>query len=280
MHIFYLPLIFCLIIGNQSCRQISGDKNSNQTHLENKPGKFKNESGQLRRPRRVCEIDLPSGFYRNKVDSLSFAGFLRNLPLDTIDNTIYAYDGTIISRGGYHNSIIKMDIGNQDLQQCADAVMRLRAEYLFGRKLYNKIHFNFLSDRKPRYFSDYAKGNYSYKNFRKYMDYIFSYANTSSLKDELQLVNSVKEMQIGDVFIQKGSPVGHAVIVVDMAVNKDTGKKIFMVAESYMPAQSIHILSNLDNSELDPWYPVDFENSLVLPSWVFYKDDLRRFKAQ
>ncbi len=45
-----------------------------------------------------------------------------------------------------------------------------------------------------------------------------------------------------------------------------------------MPAQSIHNLSNLDNKNLDPWYPLDFEDPLNLPVWTFKKDDLRRFK--
>jgi len=39
---------------------------------------------------------------------------------------------------------------------------------------------------------------------------------------------SIKNMNIGDVFIVGGSP-GHAVIVVDMAVNSD-GEKIFLLA--------------------------------------------------
>jgi hypothetical protein len=245
--------------------------------LTNKTKKFVKEAGQQKKPSMVCEIALPAGFQREKTDNTTFAYYLRNLSLDTVNNTIYSYDGSVISEGGYHHSIIKMDIGNKNLQQCADAVMRLRAEYLYKQKLYNKIHFNFLSDGKPRYFSDYAKGNYSYKNFRKYLDYIFSYANTSSLIDELKEVKSIDNVEIGDVFIQKGNPIGHAVIIIDIAVNKNTGKKIFMLAQSYMPAQSIHILSNLENPELDPWYPVDFGNSLVLPSWKFFRGDLRRF---
>ena len=45
-------------------------------------------------------------------------------------------------------------------------------------------------------------------------------------------------MQIGDVLIQGGSP-GHAVIVVDMAENPATGEKLYLLAQSYMPAQDI-----------------------------------------
>jgi hypothetical protein len=239
---------------------------------------FKNKENRTKKkPSQISDIALPNGYFRENTDSLSFAFFLRNLELDTLDNTIYAYDGRVISSGGYHHAIIKIDIGKQDLQQCADAVMRLRAEYLYKQKKYKSIHFNFLSDGKPRYFSDYAKGDFSYKKFRKYMDYIFSYANTASLIKELKPVDNVNDMQIGDVFIQKGNPIGHAVIVVDMATEKSTGKKLFLLAQSYMPAQSIHVLSNQGNSQIDPWYALDFEDPLELPIWTFFKKDLKRF---
>ena len=168
-----------------------------------------------------------------------------------------------------------MEIGTRDLQQCADAVMRLRGEYLYQQKKYDAIHFNFLSDAKPRYFTTYAKGDYSYKKFRKYMDYIFSYANTASLHNEMLPV-SIENMQIGDVFIQKGNPYGHAVIVVDMAVNEQ-GKKVFILAQSYMPAQDIQILINPNNPDLSPWYEVR-KGNLVTPEWIFSSNDLKRFQ--
>lgn len=108
------------------------------------------------------------------------------------------------------------------------------------------------------------------------MDYIYTYANTGSLLNELQSVD-LSEIQIGDVFIQKGSPYGHAVTVVDMAENQETGEKIFMIAQSYMPAQDIHILLNFNNEKLSPWYSVDFGENLYTPEWTFTKNDLRRF---
>ena len=89
-------------------------------------------------------------------------------------------------------------------------------------------------------------------------------------------VENISEMRIGDVFIQGGFP-GHAVIVVDMAKNKATGKKIFLLAQSYMPAQDIHILKNPNHDALDPWYELDFEGPLYTPEWTFGKDNLKRF---
>ena len=250
----------------------------NSSNTSNKKSKLSNLNTKVNKSTYVGEIKLPKGYHRNKLDTSSFAFYLRHLPLNKVDNTIYSYDGAIISKGGYHHSIIKMDIGNRDLQQCADAIMRLRAEYLYQTKQYQKIHFNFLSDGKPRYYNDYCNNDRSYNKFRKYLDYIFSYANTSSLRDEMEPLLNIDEIQIGDCFVQKGKPIGHAVIIVDMAENNRTGEKIFLVAQSFMPAQSIHILSNLNNSTLNPWYSNQFSDVIEFPNWTFYKKDLRRFK--
>ena len=73
-----------------------------------------------------------------------------------------------------------------------------------------------------------AKPSNTYSTFRKYMDLVFAYSSTLSLDEELKSVD-VDDMQIGDVFIKGGSP-GHCVIVVDMAENKSTGQKVFMLA--------------------------------------------------
>jgi len=87
----------------------------------------------------------------------------------------------------------------------------------------------------------------------------------------------LKNMQIGDVFIKGGFP-GHAVIVVDMAENLQIRKKIFLLAQSYMPAQDMHILINPNNQHLSPWYELDFNGDLNTPEWIFKKSDLHSFK--
>jgi hypothetical protein len=123
-----------------------------------------------------------------------------------------------------------------------------------------------------------AGEDYSYKNFRKYLDMVFTYAGTLSLSKELQK-KSLQDLKIGDVFVQGGSP-GHAVIVVDLAVNDKTGDKVFLLAQSYMPAQSIHIIVNPNNSIISPWYALkDIKEELLTPEWTFTKNDLKQFKA-
>jgi len=102
------------------------------------------------------------------------------------------------------------------------------------------------------------------------------YAGSYSLSQELYKIKDLSEMRIGDVFIEGGFP-GHAVIVVDMAINRRTGKKLFLLAQSYMPAQGIHILKNPMNPKLNPWYELEFGETLQTPEWTFNKSDLKRF---
>ena len=93
-------------------------------------------------------------------------------------------------------------------------------------------------------------------------------------------VPKIENLDAGDVFIQGGFP-GHAVIVIDVVLNTNTGDKCFLLAQSYMPAQNIHILKNKYHSELSPWYSIsDLKNDgrLITPEWTFELRDLKRFK--
>ncbi len=224
----------------------------------------------------VKSIPVPVGYKRIEIAPGSFGDYLRNSELKTKDNKVYLHTGKPKRNQSAQFAVLLIDIGTRDLQQCADAVMRLRAEFLYEKKQYNKIHFIFLSDGKPRYFNDYAKGDFSHKKFRKYMNYIFSYANTSSLKNELKKVNSTEDIQIGDVFIQKGKPYGHAITVMDIAKN-ESDEIIFLLSQSYMPAQDIHILKNPENEAFSPWYKTKESGNLYTPEWTFTFNDLMRF---
>ena len=86
----------------------------------------------------------------------------------------------------------------------------------------------------------------------------------------------LSDIKAGDVFIKGGFP-GHAVTVLDVAINEGNDDKIFLIAQSYMPAQNIHILKNpmKDNS---PWYSLsEIENEIETPEWTFYTNQLKRF---
>ena len=235
---------------------------------------------------------LPDGFQRTKEDSNSFGTYLRKLPLKPDGSKVKLFNGEEKIAEGVYDAVVDLPIGNKDLHQCADAVMRLRAEYLFAQKQYDKIHFNFTNGFRCDY-AEWMKGkrvvvngnkvswkqsaqpSNSYKDFWNYMEMVFSYAGSLSLSKELKSV-PIEDLQIGDVFIHGGSP-GHAIIVVDVTVEPKTNKKIFMLAQSYMPAQETQILKNLKDEKLSPWYSVGFGETLNTPEWTFTKNDLKRF---
>ncbi|RYE24793.1 MAG: hypothetical protein EOP51_06260 [Sphingobacteriales bacterium] len=234
---------------------------------------------------------LPEGFQR--IATNGFGEYLRSLPLKKYGSYVSYYNGEVKTKPNVYAAVVNMDIGTKDLQQCADAVMRLRGEYLFHSNQADKIHFNFTSGFVAAY-SKWREGylisiignnvqwklaaqpDASYLGFRNFMDVVFSYAGTLSLSRELRSV-SISDMQIGDVLIRGGSP-GHAVIVVDMAEDKQ-GHKMYMLAQSYMPAQDIQILMNPNNKDLSPWYELNAaQNEIVTPEWDFTINDLKRFK--
>lgn len=253
----------------------------------NRPATLIHRDGSTLRER----ISPPPGFTRTEAADGSFGHYLRNLPLKPHGTKVKYYNGTEKPRDVYE-AVVDMDVGDRDLQQCADAVIRLRAEYLYGKGWYDRIHFNFTNGFRADYTS-WMQGNRivvegnkarwvkktgydnSYQSFRNYLDMVFAYAGTLSLAGELIKV-PVDDMQTGDIFL-KGEDPGHCVIIVDMAEDKQTGLKVFMLAQSYMPAQDIHILKNPGNQEISPWYPLAFGETLNTPEWTFNKNQLVRF---
>jgi len=255
-----------------------------ETNNTNKANLFENTIQQ--------RFQLPQGFVREEESKTSFDYFLRNLPLKPLGSNVLYFDGTTKPNRNVYEAVVDLPIGKQDLHQCADAVMRLRADYFYSQKQYDKIHFNFTNGFRAD-FSKWAtgyriaiKGNKtswiktakpsdSYETYWKYLEKVFMYAGTASLEKELKPINAL-DIKIGDVFIKGGFP-GHAVIVVDMAVNPKNNQKIMLLAQSYMPAQEIQILKNPNNSSLSPWYAVDFGTSLQTPEWTFSSSQLKRF---
>ena len=238
----------------------------------------------------VERFGVPKSFSRISSEEESFEYYLQNLPLKPDGAKVKYYDGREKLKDVYL-AVVDFTLGDRDLQQCADGVMRLRAEYLYAKERYDEIHFKFVSGFNAE-FSKWADGNgisvkgnnvswntnsknnSSYDSFQKYLDIVYAYASTLSLEKEL-IDKDLSELSIGDVFIQGGSP-GHCVIVVDMAVNDSSGEKIFMLAQSYMPAQDIQILKG--DMEGSPWYFASIEELLITPEWTFRVSDLKTWE--
>ncbi len=234
----------------------------------------------------------PEGYERKAQDSSSFEFYLRNLPLKKHGSAVHLYNGELKGNQSAHVAVINMSVGKRDLQQCADAVMRLRGEYLFHNKRFSDIHFRFVSGFNCAY-SKWREGNRvalngnsvfwqksasadnSYSSFLKYMETVFNYASTLSLEKELRSVE-LKDVEIGDVLIRGGAP-GHAVIVVDLAENQD-GEKMVLLAQSYMPAQEIQVLQNPMNATTSPWYNLEEHMKIYTPEWTFEAFQLKRFE--
>ncbi|MBD1397000.1 DUF4846 domain-containing protein [Pontibacter sp. JH31] len=241
----------------------------------------------------IVERFLPPRGYKRKVQpDNSFGAYLQHFKLKPHGVKVHYYNGAVKPNDGIYDAVLDIDVGNRDLQQCADAVMRLRAEYLYGQERYDAIHFNFTSGFR----ADYSKWRQGYRvqvkgndcswvkkaapstasaSFKDYLHVVFTYAGTLSLEKEMKAV-SINDIQIGDVFIKGGSP-GHAVIVMDMAVHDQTGEKLFLLAQSYMPAQEIQILKNPMNPSISPWYSANFSGPLLTPEWTFQRNHLKRF---
>jgi hypothetical protein len=201
------------------------------------------------------------------------------------------YDGSLKHRQDVQAAVVDLSVGKRDLQQCADAVMRLRAEHLFAQGRFDDIHFNF-TNGFGAYFSRWANGERircegntclwkgegstqrDHANLMSFLDMVHTYAGTLSLSRELKDA-SQRPMEPGDVFIHGGSP-GHAMIVVDVAHDAQ-GRTAFLLAQSYMPAQDIHVVKNLHRPELGAWFIQDDGDALITPEWSFSWNERKRW---
>ena len=249
-----------------------------------------------------------------------YAQWLLNRKLFPFDHKVRYYNGEEKQNSNGRNNIISVGVLKYDLvgtfsknkerpadlQQCADACIRLWAEYLWEHKMYDKIHFknapgfvfsykkwaegyrvHFDKNWKASWSKD-AGVDYSYTTFRKYLSLVFTYCGTATLAKEMMPVKST-DIQPGDILIWGGSP-GHAVTVMDVLRNKQTGKLKVMFSQSYMPAQEIEILANNEDNYrwtekytkgmwVSPWFEIDEEKSPVIntPQWTFDLSDGAKF---
>lgn len=215
---------------------------------------------------KVGAIALPNGYKRIDQPATSFAGWLREVSLKE-DKTVYLYNGSVKPNQEAQFAVLDITVGDKNLQQCADAIMRLRAEYLFAQKDFDQISFTDNEGGVYQFDAPYTRAR-----FMPYLQKVFGMCGTASLSKQMQSVKMMK-MQAGDVLIKGGFP-GHAVIVMDMAENA-AGEKIYLLAQSYMPAQDIHILKNTNNESNSPWYKLTNDEHIYTPEYHFTNNQLK-----
>jgi Domain of unknown function (4846) len=219
------------------------------------------------------------GQTRVPVEIDSFGAFLRGLPLAPRGTKVKLFDGRDKPRQDVHAAVVAIDVGTRDLQQCADAVMRLRSEYLWSRRHVIEFHPD---PGRPRTLRFDPSADASRAHFTAYMTRVFSEAGSASLQAELAPGRDA--VQPGDVLIQGGYP-GHAVLVLDVSADAN-GHRRLLLGQSYMPAQSFHVLrdpSAADAPEPAAWYDeaaLDAPAGLMTPEWprAFHRADVRRFR--
>jgi hypothetical protein len=236
----------------------------------------------------------PAGFTRVPVAAGSFGEFLRTLPLQPEGAPVVDYRGNRLHADGRHPNIVAvadLDIGAKDLQHCADAIIRLNAEWRYGRGQ-RDITYRAVSGQTLSY-RGWVAGDRSRvvgKNlvferaaapqrddhalFRGWLDDVFSWAGTASLERDGSKVHAAAEMLPGDFFVMSGSPFGHAVLVLDVA-RDEHGRAAVLLGQSYMPAQSFQVLARDESA----WFTIEPGDAFVTtPFWrPFPMTALRRF---
>jgi hypothetical protein len=217
----------------------------------------------------ITRFKAPEGYRQCTVSPGSFAEYLQDLPLKPVGAPMPGHNGVTAATNPFTAAVVNMSVGKEDPRQCADAVMRLRGEYLYHQKRYAEIAFHFENGFRCGYIQyangyRYVKGHwllkaktdYGYKTFMQYMNLVFAYAGTLSLQKGLYKVTDPNKLKAGDVFIKGGSP-GHCFIVLDVVENS-LNKKLFLLAQSFLPAQNIQVLQYEDN----PWFSMDVKTGI------------------
>jgi hypothetical protein len=220
-----------------------------------------------------ARIAAPAGATRVSVAAGSFGDWLRHLTVLPRESPVLLFDGTRKPRQDVHEAVIDIDVGRRDLQQCADAVMRLRAEYLFAAGRFDEISFH-PQPGKPNTIQ--WIGGARRDGWDRFLVRLFAAAGSASLDAELPQARGAPLP--GDVLIQGGYP-GHAVIVLDVAEDP-SGRRYLLLGQSYMPAQQMHVVKNLGDARLSPWYDAAALNGagVATPEWRPFKSrDWRRF---
>ena len=239
----------------------------------------------------VDRVKIPEEFLRVNYAEGSFQSFIQKYPLKNYGAEVINYDGSKYFYQSGHIGVLDLSVPKNGLQQCADALIRLRSEYLWKTNQQNKIGFEFTSGHycswkkyaegyRPKVkgnkvtFHKTATSNTTKANFYKYLNLIYMYSGTLSLYNELPKVKT--NFEVGDMLVNPGTP-GHIIMIVDKIKNTK-GEVKYILAQGNTPAQSVHMLKNPTDTKISPWYDLKLNSYVEVPGYYFNSAKFVRFK--
>jgi hypothetical protein len=237
-------------------------------------------------------VNVPKDYKRVSYDKGSFQDYIRNYKLKPFGSKIINFDDSEYFWQGGHIGVLEIPVPKNGLQQCADALIRIRSEYLWDNNRKDDIGFNFTSGHycswnkyaegyRPTIngnkvtFNKTAAANHSKENFYNYLNLLYMYSGTLSLFNELKSIDD-SDLKIGDMLIKGGSP-GHIVMICDEIINEN-GEKLFLLFQGNTPAQSVHLVKNLEDSNISPWYQLKEAQVVPVSNYTFSSSKFVRFK--
>lgn len=233
---------------------------------------------------------VPDGYARVDVDPASFAAWLRGLPVRIDRRAVHDHRGR--RTGGDSAGVIALDVGDKDLQQCADTLLRLHGEWLWSRGRSGEIAYHFTSGDRSS-FADWVDGRrlkiegpkvvpvevdpvaHDRAALHAWFEQLFMYAGTRSLVLDTDPVGLDRPIAAGDLLLRPGSP-GHVVMVLDVAEGRD-GEQIAVIGQGSMPAQEFHVIPG---PIAGAWFrfPAGEDIEVDVPGWgALPRSSLRRF---
>jgi len=236
-------------------------------------------------------IPMPRGYHEVAVRPGSFGEWLRYIAVAPPGTPVRDVGGKRLRMASrYAKAVLAID--PREMQECADVVIRLRAEYLRQAGEPDKLVFpltsggsiswpRWIAGERPRLAGDRivfgrtSERGDSREQFDDFLTSAFTWCGTISLARDGRSV-SPEDIQPGD-FVSRPSPgsTGHAMLIADV-VEDDAGHHLALMVQGAMPAQTPHVALG---HVLGAWVVVDPAGALEVPGWrPFEWTLLRRFR--
>lgn len=236
------------------------------------------------------KFSIPFGYEREIINE--FHNWVISQPLKK-NNKVFYTNGDEKLNNNIWAAVFDYELGTHKYHQCADAAIYLNAMFKYENGYKNKLNYSFTNGDKTSY-QDWLNGaNYrlnpnnqndliktfnsprqdNLNTFYTWLKTLWTWAGTASLVYDTNEVE-IFAMEPGDIFNQ----YGHAISVIDVIVNKDNGKKKFMISQSFMIDRTMgdeqHILLNPNTGNV--WYDLN-DDIVFTPEWTM-NPKIIRFK--